>query len=212
MVLVQRLQEQDQMSEVDKSSRIPRRSANPIDAPSGSAGYTVWLTGLSGSGKSTVSAILADRLHERGIRAEILDGDIVRTNLTQGLGFSKQDRDINVRRIGWVCELLTRNDVVAIAAVISPYRVVRDEVRARIGRFVEVYMDTPLEVLAARDVKGLYRRAMAGELANFTGVNDAYEPPLKPEVRCFSDGRETPEQSAAKILAKLEQLGYLADQ
>jgi adenylyl-sulfate kinase len=175
-----------------------------------SVGFTVWLTGLSGSGKSTVTAILERELRARGSRVEVLDGDVVRTHLTHGLGFSREDRDINVRRIGWVCEILSRNDVVAIAAVISPYREVRDEVRARIGRFVEVYMEAPLEVLATRDVKGLYRRAMAGEIRNFTGVDDAYEPPLHPEVTCHSDGRETPEESAGRILARLEELGYLS--
>jgi len=180
-------------------------------APShASTGFTIWFTGLSGSGKSTVTAILERELRERGLRVEVLDGDVVRTHLTQGLGFSREDRDTNVRRIGWVCEILSRNDVVAIAAVISPYRDVRDEVRGRIGRFVEIYMEAPIEILAVRDVKGLYRRAMAGEIQNFTGVNDAYEPPLDPEVTCYSDGRETPEESAARVLARLEELGYIA--
>jgi adenylyl-sulfate kinase len=174
-----------------------------------STGFTVWLTGLSGSGKSTVTAILEDQLRARGMRVEVLDGDVVRTNLTQGLGFSREDRDLNVRRIGWVCELLTRNDVVAIAAVISPYRAVRDELRQRIGRFVEVYMHAPVEVLAGRDVKGLYRRAMAGEIEHFTGVSDPYEPPLHPDVVCYSDGRETAEESAAKVLAALGDRGWL---
>ena len=174
-----------------------------------SIGFTVWMTGLSGSGKSTVTALLEQELRARGSRVEVLDGDVVRKHLTDGLGFSREDRDTNIRRIGWVCQILSRNDVVAIAAVISPYRAVRDDVRARIGRFVEVYMEAPLEVLVQRDVKGLYRKAMAGEIKNFTGVDDAYEPPLHPEVTCYSDGRETPEQSAAKILARLEELGYL---
>lgn len=164
---------------------------------------------MSGSGKSTITAILERELRQRGLRVEVLDGDVVRTNLTQGLGFSKADRDTNVRRIGWVCEVLARNDVVAIAAVISPYRAVRDEVRARIGRFVEVYMEAPLDVLVERDVKGLYRRAIAGEVPNFTGVSDTYEPPPRPEVTCYSDGRETPQESAAKVLARLESLGYI---
>jgi adenylylsulfate kinase len=168
------------------------------------------MTGLSGSGKSTVSAILERELRARGRRVEVLDGDVVRTNLTTGLGFSREDRDANIRRVGWVCELLTRNDVIAIAAVISPYRAVRDEIRGRIGRFVEVYMEAPVEVLAERDVKGLYRRAMAGEIENFTGVSDPYEPPLAPEVTCHSDGRESPEESARRIIGALERLGYLA--
>jgi adenylyl-sulfate kinase len=174
-----------------------------------SRGFTIWFTGLSGSGKSTVTAILEGELRARGLRVEVLDGDVVRTRLTKGLGFSREDRDDNIRRVGWVCALLSRNDVVAIAAVISPYRAVRDEVRADIGRFVEVYMEAPVEVLAERDPKGLYRKAMAGEIANFTGVSDPYEPPLRPEVTCHSDGRETPEQSAAKVIASLTELGYL---
>jgi adenylyl-sulfate kinase len=176
--------------------------------PMTSAGFTIWFTGLSGSGKSSIAAVLERELRARGHRVEVLDGDVVRTHLSKGLGFSKEDRDTNIRRIGWVCEVLSRNDVVAIAAAISPYREVRDEVRAAIGRFVEVFVTAPLEVLADRDVKGLYRKAMAGEISNFTGVNDPYEEPLNPEVVCYSDGRETPEQSAARVMAKLQELGY----
>jgi len=172
-------------------------------------GFTVWFTGLSGAGKSTISAIVEQALRERGHKVEVLDGDVVRTHLSKGLGFSKEDRDTNIRRIGWLCEVLTRNDVVAIAAAISPYRAIRDEVRANIGRFVEVYVECPIEHLADRDVKGLYKKALAGELANFTGVSDPYEPPLHPEVVCYSDGRETPDQSAARVIAKLEALGYV---
>ena len=185
----------------------PPDPATSTERPS--TGFTVWLTGLSGSGKSTLSALLADALRRRGRRVEVLDGDVVRTNLTQGLGFSKEDRDTNVRRIGWVCEVLSRNDVVAIAAVISPYRAVRDEVRSRIPRFVEVHMEAPVEVLADRDVKGLYQRARAGEIPTFTGLTDPYEPPLHPEVVCHSDGSETPEESAGRVVGKLEELGYL---
>ena len=172
-------------------------------------GFTVWFTGLSGAGKSTISALVEHELRKRGSKVEVLDGDVVRTHLSKGLGFSKEDRDTNIRRIGWVCELLTRNDVVAIAAAISPYREIRDQVRTSIGRFVEVYVECSIEQLAERDVKGLYKKALAGELANFTGVSDPYEPPLNPEVVCYSDGRETPEQSAAKVIAKLEGLGYI---
>ena len=172
-------------------------------------GFTVWFTGLSGAGKSTISALVEQALRERGHKVEVLDGDVVRTHLSKGLGFSKEDRDTNIRRIGWVCEVLTRNDVVAIAAAISPYREVRDEVRASIGRFVEVYVECSIEKLAERDVKGLYQKALAGQIANFTGVSDPYEPPLSPEVVCYSDGRETPEQSAAKVISKLETLGYI---
>ena len=172
-------------------------------------GFTIWFTGLSGAGKSTISAIVERELRERGHKVEVLDGDVVRTHLSKGLGFSKEDRDTNIRRIGWVCEVLTRNDVVAIAAAISPYRAIRDELRANIGRFVEVYVECSIEHLAERDVKGLYKKALAGEIANFTGVSDPYEPPLSPEVTCYSDGREMPEQSAAKVIAKLEELGYV---
>ena len=174
-----------------------------------SKGFTIWLTGLSGSGKSTVTAILERDLRARGLRVEVLDGDVVRTHLTKGLGFTREDRDENIRRVGWVCGLLSRNDVVAIAAVISPYRAVRDELRASIGRFVEVYMEAPIEVLAARDPKGLYRRALAGEIENFTGISDSYEPPLDPEVTCHTDGSETPDESAARVIAKLEELALL---
>ena len=172
-------------------------------------GFTVWFTGLSGSGKSTLSEILGHELRQRRLKVEILDGDVVRTNLSKGLGFSKEDRDTNIRRVGWVCQLLTRNGVVAIAAAISPYRAVRDEVRAAVGRFVEVYVEAPIPILAERDVKGLYKKARAGEIAGFTGVSDPYEPPTNPEVTCYSDGRETPEESARKVMLKLDELGYL---
>jgi adenylyl-sulfate kinase len=171
-------------------------------------GFTLWFTGLSGAGKTTVSKIIADELRTRGLKVEVLDGDVVRENLSKGLGFSKQDRDTNIRRIGWVCEVLTRNGVVAIAAAISPYRAIRDENRAKIGRFVEVYCQAPLEILTERDVKGLYKKALAGEIKNFTGVDDPYEPPLNAEVTIFSD-RETVAESAAKVLGKLEELDYI---
>ncbi|MBI4770461.1 MAG: adenylyl-sulfate kinase [Chloroflexi bacterium] len=167
-------------------------------------GYTLWFTGLSGAGKSTISALVERELRARGQKVEVLDGDVVRTNLSKGLGFSKEDRDTNIRRIGWVCEVLSRNGVAAIAAAISPYREIRDEIRGEIENFVEVYVEAPIAVLAERDVKGLYKKALAGEIKNFTGVSDPYEPPLRPEVICFSDGRETPEQSAARVIAYLE--------
>ena len=172
-------------------------------------GCTVWFTGLSGAGKSTLANLIENELRSRGLRVEVLDGDVIRTHLSKGLGFSKADRDTNIRRIGWVCEVLSRNGVVAIAAAISPYREIRDEVRGKIGRFVEVYVTAPIDVLAERDVKGLYKKALAGEIKNFTGVDDPYEPPLNPEVVCHTDGRETPEESAAKVLRKLEELGYV---
>lgn len=173
-----------------------------------SQGFTLWFTGLSGSGKTTASRLVEKELRARGLRVEILDGDVIRENLSKGLGFSKEDRDINIRRIGFVCELLTRNGVVAITAAISPYRSVRDEIRARIGRFVEVYAECPINVLAERDVKGLYKKALKGEIKNFTGVDDPYEPPQNPEVVIKSD-RETVEESVARIIAKLEESGYI---
>ncbi len=172
-------------------------------------GFTLWFTGLSGAGKSTISAIIERRLRAAGAKVEVLDGDVVRTHLSKGLGFSKEDRDINIRRIGFVCELLSRNGVIAIAAAISPYRGIRDEVRSRIPNFVEVYVECPIDVLADRDVKGLYRQALAGELPNFTGVSDPYEPPLDPEVTVHSD-RETPEQSADRIWSTLESLDLIS--
>lgn len=172
-------------------------------------GFTIWFTGLSGAGKSTISAIVEKELRERGLKVEVLDGDVVRTHLSKGLGFSKEDRDTNIRRIGWVCQVLSRNSVAAIAAAISPYRAIRDEVRAAIPNFVEVYVECSIDKLAERDVKGLYKKALAGEIKNFTGVSDPYEPPLKPEVICYSDGRETAGRSAAKVMAKLEELGYV---
>lgn len=171
-------------------------------------GFTLWFTGLSGAGKSTIARLAEQSLRERGLRVEVLDGDVARQNLSKGLGFSKEDRDTNIRRIGFVCNLLTRNGVVAIAAAISPYREVRDEVRRDVGRFVEVYVRCPLDALVERDVKGLYRKALAGEIANFTGVSDPYEPPLNPEVTLETD-RETPDESAAKLLAWLELHGYI---
>jgi len=171
-------------------------------------GFTVWFTGLSGAGKSTLAERLAPALKAKGLKVEMLDGDVVRTNLSKGLGFSKEDRDTNIRRIGFVCHLLSRNGVVAIASAISPYREVRDEVRKNIGDFIEVYVRCPIPVLAERDVKGLYKKALKGELANFTGVSDPYEEPLKPEVVVETD-KETVDQSLQKIVAKLTEMGYL---
>ncbi len=171
-------------------------------------GVTLWFTGLSGSGKSTIANALTPRLKALGKRVEILDGDEVRTNLSKGLGFSKEDRDTNIRRIGYVAQLLTRNGAVAITAAISPYRAIRDEVRSRIGDFVEIYAKCPLDALVARDVKGLYKKALAGEIKEFTGVSDPYEEPLHPEIVVETD-RETVEESVNKVLARLAELGYL---
>lgn len=171
-------------------------------------GFTLWFTGLSGAGKTTVSRVIAADLRARGMKVELLDGDVIRENLSKGLGFSKEDRDTNIRRIGWVCEVLARNGVVAIAAAISPYHEIRDELRGKIENFVEVYAECPIPVLAERDVKGLYKKALAGEIKNFTGVSDPYEAPLNPEVTYHSD-RETVQESAQKVLSKLEELGYI---
>jgi adenylyl-sulfate kinase len=173
-----------------------------------STGFTVWFTGLSGAGKTTLSAAVAEAIRARGKRVEVLDGDVVRTNLSKGLGFSREDRDTNIRRIGFVAKLLTRNDVAVVVAAISPYRAIRDEVRGEIGTFVEVFVRCPVEELIRRDVKGLYERALRGEVAQFTGVSDPYEAPLNPEVVVDTD-QETVEQSVAKIVAALERLGHL---
>jgi len=171
-------------------------------------GFTLWFTGLSGSGKSTLAERCQEILLERGMNVEILDGDVIRTNLSKGLGFSKEDRDINIRRVGFVCQLLTRNGVAAIAACISPYKAIRDENRALIGRFVEVYCEAPLQALADRDPKGLYRKAMAGEIKGFTGVDDPYEAPEKPEVVVHT-AKETVDESVAKIIRTLELMGFI---
>ncbi len=171
-------------------------------------GFTLWFTGLPCSGKSTLAQLVAQELERRGRGVEVLDGDVVRTRLTRGLGFSKEDRDENIRRIGFVCKLLSRHGVVAIAAAISPYRAVRDEVRSMVENFVEVYVRASLEACIARDVKGLYKKALAGEIQNFTGVNDPYEPPLHPELAIDTE-KEPPAASAARILAKLEHMGLV---
>ncbi len=171
-------------------------------------GFTLWFTGLSGSGKSTLAERLRDTLLERGMKVEVLDGDIVRQNLSKGLGFSKEDRDTNIRRIGFVCHLLTRNDVVVIGAAISPYKAIRDENRKLIGRFVEVYCKCDIETLKGRDPKGLYEKALRGEIKNFTGVSDPYEAPENPEV-IVDTASEDADASVNKILLTLEQLGYI---
>lgn len=172
-------------------------------------GFTLWFTGLSGAGKSTLSQAVAARLRDHGAEVELLDGDVIRTRLSKGLGFSKEDRDENIRRIAFVCELLSSHGIIAIVAAISPYRAVRDEVRSRIANFVEVYVECPIEVLAERDIKGLYKKALAGEIPNFTGISDPYEPPLAPAVTVNSS-RETPEQSVERIWATLENSGLIS--
>ena len=172
-------------------------------------GFTLWFTGLSGAGKSTISCIIEKRFREAGARVEVLDGDVVRENLSKGLGFSKEDRDINIRRIGFVCELLSRNGVIAIVAAISPYRAIREEIRERILNFVEIYVECPIDVVSERDVKGLYRKARAGEIREMTGIDDPYEPPERPEI-VVDAVRLTPDQSADSILKALEAQGWLA--
>ncbi len=169
------------------------------------AGFTLWFTGLSGAGKTTLARGVEAILRERGMKVEVLDGDIIRQNLSKGLGFSKEDRDTNIKRIGFVCKLLTRNGVVAIASAISPYREIRDYVRQDIGSFVLVYVKCSLEVLIQRDAKGLYQKALSGEIRNFTGISDPYEQPLHPEVT-VDTAVESPSQSIAKIISRLEAL------
>ncbi len=171
-------------------------------------GVIIWFTGLSGAGKSTIAEALEKVLKERGRKVEIMDGDVVRTNLSKGLGFSKDDRDINIRRIGFVCDLLARNGVIAIAAAISPYREIRDENRANTQNFLEVYVECSIEELTRRDVKGLYEKALKGEIKNFTGISDPYEEPLNPEVTLNSE-TQNEEESLGILVAALEERGYL---
>jgi adenylyl-sulfate kinase len=174
-------------------------------------GFTVWFTGLSGAGKSTIAEMLYHEFQARGMRTEILDGDVVRQNLSKGLGFSKEDRDLNIMRIGFVANLLTRNGVAAICCPISPYRAARDAVRAEVGDFVEVYVHaTVAEIAENRDPKGLYKKALAGELAGFTGVDPEapYEAPEHPELM-VDTMVETPEESLQRVLTTLRTLGYL---
>lgn len=171
-------------------------------------GFILWFTGLSGSGKTTITKALEPELKARGCKVEILDGDVVRTNLSKGLGFSQEDRDTNIRRIGFVAHLLSRNGVATMTAAISPYRAIRDEIRAMEPNFVEVYVTAPLQVCEGRDVKGLYAKARAGEIKGFTGIDDPYEEPVNPEIICYTE-RESVEESVKKVLTKLEQLGYI---
>ena len=175
----------------------------PLQPETGRPGLTLWFTGLSGAGKTTLNLAVQDRLAGRGLRVQSLDGDETRRHLGRGLGFSKEDRDENIRRIGYVASLLTRHGVIVLVSAISPYRALRDEVRQTIGEFVEIYVNAPLEVCEERDVKGLYRKARAGQLPGFTGVDDPYEPPLNPEIVCYTDS-ESVAESAAKILVYLE--------
>ncbi len=171
-------------------------------------GFTIWFTGLSGAGKSTLSRIVEHRLKACDLSVEILDGDIVRTHLSKGLGYSREDRNTNIQRIAFVCNLLTRNGVIAIAAAISPYREAREWAREEIGNFVEVYIKCPIEVCRQRDVKGLYKLADEGKIKGFTGIDDPYEEPEHPELVIETD-KETIEESMARIFARLEELEYL---
>lgn len=171
-------------------------------------GFTLWFTGLSGSGKSTLAQEIEAVLLDRSVKVELLDGDEIRTHMSKGLGFSKEDRDTNIRRIGYVCKLLSRNGVAAISAAISPYREVRDEVRRQVQNFVEVYVECSIEHLKERDPKGLYAKAIAGEIDNFTGISDPYEPPDKPEVVVDTE-RESVRESVEKIVRTLELMGLV---
>ncbi len=171
-------------------------------------GVVIWFTGLSGSGKTTIAHMVEEKLVQSGVPVEVLDGDVVRENLSKGLGFSKEDRDTNIRRIAFVAHLLQRNGVFVITAAISPYRRVRHEARAMVKDFVEVFADAPLEVCESRDVKGLYAKARAGEIKGFTGIDDPYEPPDFAEVICHTD-KESIEESTQKVIDKLVELNYL---
>lgn len=168
------------------------------------SGMTVWFTGLSGAGKTTISQVVEKVLTTEGYKVETLDGDVVRQFLTKDLGFSKADRDENLRRIGFVANLLTRNEVIVLVSTISPYREIRAEMRKNIGQFIEVYVNASIETCEKRDVKGLYRKARAGEIKNFTGINDPYEPPLNPEVTCYTE-RESVDESAAHVIQYVKQ-------
>ena len=172
-------------------------------------GFVIWLTGLPSSGKTTLSLALKKALETYRHNIEVLDGDVIRENLSKGLGYSKADRDINIRRIGFVAHLLARNGVAVICAAISPYRTVRDEVREMTGDFIEVYVKATVETCARRDVKGLYQKAFAGEIKAFTGVSDPYEPPVKPEIICDTE-KEAVEESVEKILQFIETHGYIS--
>jgi adenylyl-sulfate kinase len=171
-------------------------------------GFTLWFTGLSGSGKTEIAKFVENELRERNLKVERLDGDIVRQSLTRDLGFSKEDRDKNIERVTFVAKLLTRNEVAVLCSFISPYRARRAKSREEIGEFIEVFVECPLEVCAARDVKGMYAKAFAGEIENFTGVSDPYEAPENPEIVCHT-AEETVEESREKVLAYLEEHGYI---
>ena len=171
-------------------------------------GVVVWFTGFSGAGKSTIAEALTEKLRFEGYQLEVLDGDEIRENLTKDLGFSKEDRDTNIRRIGFVAKLLARNGVIVLIPVISPYRAIREEMRANIDNFLEVFVNAPISVCEERDVKGLYKQVRAGKIKQFTGIDDPYEPPTNPEVECRTDLEDVAE-SVTKILTQLKKQGYL---
>lgn len=172
------------------------------------SGFVLWMTGLSGAGKTTIALILEEELKARGVRIERLDGDVVRESLTRDLGFSKEDRSKNIERITFVAKLLSRNGVGCVCSFISPYQSVRDQVKANTTNFLEVFIDAPLDVVIDRDVKGLYKKALAGEIPHFTGISDPFEAPENPDIHIRTD-HQTPEESAAEIIAQLETLGYI---
>lgn len=178
----------------------------PLD---GGTGFTVWLTGLPCSGKSTIALKLVEHLRARGRKVELLDGDVVREHLSKGLGFSRSDRDTNVLRIGFVAQLLSRNGVAVVVAAVSPYAATRDMVRQQIPRFVEVFVECPLEECERRDVKGMYKKARAGAIGAFTGVDDPYEPPLQPDV-IVRTREQAVDESLLELLDKLDELGHLS--
>lgn len=171
-------------------------------------GFVVWMTGLSGAGKTTIALLIERELRERGVKVERLDGDVVREHLTKDLGFSKEDRQTNIERVTFVAKLLSRNGVACICSFISPYQEIRDYVRANVTNFVEVYVEAPLETVIERDVKGLYQKALAGEIPNFTGISDPFEPPTNPGIRVRTD-LQTPLESAGHILGQLEDRGLI---
>ena len=171
-------------------------------------GIVVWLTGLSGSGKTTIAQKLKELIITRNVNVEILDGDIVRTFLSQGLGYSKNDREINIRRVGYVANLLSSNGVIVIVALISPYRAIRDEVRLMTNNFIEVYVNAPIQTCEMRDVKGLYAAVRSGEITGFTGIDDPYEAPLQADIICFTD-QESIEESIFKIVRILEDRDFI---
>ncbi|UCC53620.1 MAG: adenylyl-sulfate kinase [Anaerolineaceae bacterium] len=173
-------------------------------------GYVVWMTGLSGSGKTSIAMVLVDKLKNRGLKVERLDGDVVRQSLTRDLGFTEEDRKKNIERVTFVAKLLSRNGVGTICSFISPYQAVRDDVRANTTNFLEVFVDAPLDVVIERDVKGLYKKAIAGEIPNFTGISDPFEAPNNPDIHLHTD-QSSVEECAQNILDKLEALGYIPD-